>query len=374
MDTARDGDRVRLYLDQTAFYPESGGQPSDSGTISGLTVLGLVDEGEIIAHVLDRKPEGEIVKGQVDWLKRFDHMQQHTGQHVLSAAFEKTGGYKTQSFHLGLESSTIDLDSDRLGRRQMDEAEEVANQILFEDREVRILFKSADEASTMGLRKESSREGELRLIEVPGFDLSACGGTHVGRTGAVGMILIRKFERVKGLTRVEFVCGGRALRAARTDFSILGKAARHFSGALENLPDLIAKQSEDFRESLKAREKLLKSLVEYEAKELWNSSLETNSRRVIRRTFVATDADGARSLAHALAKLPGTVALIGVEGKPAMLIFAQSPGGAADMGNLLRQTLAQVGGKGGGSHDFAQGGGFEGSRLGEAVEFAASLL
>lgn len=374
VDTARDGDRVRLYLDQTAFYPESGGQPSDSGTISGLTVLGLVDEGETIGHVLDRKPEGEIVKGQVDWVKRFDHMQQHTGQHVLSAAFEKTGGYKTMSFHLGSESSTIDLDSDRLGRRQMDEAEEVANQILFEDREVRILFKSAEEASTMGLRKESSREGELRLIEVSEFDLLACGGTHVRRTGAVGMMLVRKFERVKGLTRVEFVCGGRALRAARSDFSILAEAARHFSGALENLPDLVAKQSEDVRESLKAREKLLKSLVEYEAKELWNSSPETDGRRVIRRTFVATDADGARALAHALAKLPGTVALIGVEGKPAMLIFAQSPGGAADMGNLLRQTLAKVGGKGGGSHDFAQGGGFEGSRLGEAVEFAASLL
>ena len=370
----REGDRVRVYLDRTAFYPDSGGQPADYGTISGQPVLEVVDEDEAIAHVLDHEPESKQVKGKIDWTRRFDHMQQHTGQHILSAAFEKSGGYTTVSFHLGAESSTIDLDSNRLGRRQIDQAEDLANQVLFDDREVRILFKAAEEASTMGLRKESLREGELRLVEVPDFDLSACGGTHVRRTSAVGLILVRKFERVKDLTRVGFVCGGRALRAAKGDFAVLTESARQFSGALEDLPRLITKQANELRDSAKAREKLLKRLAEYVARERWNSALEVGGRKVVRQSFGAGEAEEARNLAHALAKLPATVALIGVEGNPSMLIFAQSLGGTADMGAILRQTLAKVGGKGGGSRDFAQGGFGDGSLLGEALELAASLL
>jgi alanyl-tRNA synthetase len=369
-----DGERVRVYLDRTAFYPDSGGQPSDSGSLSGMTVLELADEGDAIAHVLERRPESDRVNGQIDWTRRFDHMQQHTGQHILSAAFEKTGGYKTVSFHLGSEISTIDLSSDRLGRRQLDEAEDAANQIVFENREVRILFKPSEEANALGLRKATEREGEVRLIEVLDFDLSACGGTHVSRTGGVGMILVRKFERLKGLTRVEFVCGGRALKAARADFTVLTESAKLFSGAAENMPALISKQSEELRGAVRVREKLVKRLAEFEARELWNASIEVNGRRVVLRTFASGESEEARALAHALARQPGTVALVGVEGKPAMLFFAQTPGGAADMGGLLRQTLVQVGGKGGGARDFAQGGGFEESRLKEALSLAASWL
>jgi len=374
LSAAPDGEHVKVYLDRTAFYPDSGGQPSDSGSLSGLAVLEIVDEGEAIAHVLERRPETDRVKGMIDWTRRFDHMQQHTGQHILSAAFEKAGGYKTVSFHLGSESSTIDLDSDRLGRRQLDEAEDAANRIIFENREVRILFKSSEEANALGLRKATAREGEVRLIEVSEFDLSACGGTHVSRTGAVGMILVRKFERLKSLTRVEFVSGGRALRSASADFATLSDSARIFSGAPENLPALISKQSEELRGAIRVREKLIKRMSEFEAKELWNASPEVNGRRVVRRIYAAGETEEARSLAHALARQPATVALIGVEGKPAMLFFAQTPGGAADMGSLLRQTLGQVGGKGGGSRDFAQGGGFDKSRLNEALDFATSHL
>ena len=222
----------RIYLDRTAFYPESGGQPADRGTLSGIPVLDVIEVEEAIAHVLERKPEGVEIVGRVDWARRFDHMQQHTGQHLLSAAFEKVGKYKTISFHLGSDASSIDLDSDRLGRRQIDEAEELANQVGFDNREVRIFFRPAAEAGQLDLRKASTREGELRLVEVADFDLSACGGTHVSRTGAVGLVLVRKFERMKGVTRVEFLCGNRALQAARRDFALLTEAARLFSGAL----------------------------------------------------------------------------------------------------------------------------------------------
>jgi len=371
---APEGKAFRVYLDRTAFYPDSGGQPSDHGMIGGIPVLNVIDEGGRVAHAMERPPAGQRVTGQIDWARRFDHMQQHTGQHILSAAFEQIDNYRTVSFHLGSASSTIDLDSDRLGRRQLEEAEELANRVIFEDREVHILFKSGAEVSQMSLRKPTEREGEVRVIEIPEFDLSACGGTHVSRTGAVGTVLVRKFERLKGLTRVEFVCGRRALAAARNDFEVLSDAARLFSGAAENLPALITKQSDELKAALKAREKLIKRVAEYSAVELHAAAPEVKGCKIVRRIFAAEDAEEAKAIAHALARQPATVALVGVQGKPATLIFAQTAGGGSDMGNILKQTVAQVGGKGGGARDFAQGGGMDETHLEEALALAESLL
>jgi len=238
---------------------------------------------------------------------------------------------------------------------------------------VRILFKAASEAVQMGLRKPTEREGEIRLVEVPDFDLSACGGTHVSRTGAIGLILVRRFERIKGLTRVEFLCGHRALGAARADFAVLSEAARLFSGALENVPTLINKQGEELRAALRAREKLIKRVADYEALELHASAPEKNGRKIVRKVFAAEDSDEAKVLAHAIARQPSAVALIGMKGKPATLLFAQSPGGAADMGSILKQTVAKLGGKGGGTRDFAQGGGLDEAMLDEALSLAEAL-
>jgi alanyl-tRNA synthetase len=364
----------KVYLDRTAFYPTSGGQPTDFGTIAGLQVLEALDEGEEIAHLLPQAPPGEVVSGIIAWARRFDHMQQHTGQHILSAAFERLGDYKTVSFHLGEEISTIDLDSDRLGARQLEEAEDAANQVVFENRPVRISFQAAGEASRMDLRKPTSRAGEVRLVEVEGFDLSACGGTHVNRTGAVGLILLRKVERMKGLTRVEFVCGGRAHRQARRDFRVLSEAARLFSAALETVPELIAKQSQELREGMRGREKLLERLAEYQARELWQGAPVVSGRRIVRQVFPAEESVQAKLLAHALAKLPGAVVLLGVKGQPTKLFFAQTPGGTLEMGNILKQTLRKFGGKGGGGRDFAQGGGLEEGRLEEALAYAQALV
>ena len=363
----------KVYLNRTAFYPASGGQPADFGTIAGSEVLDVVDEGEEIAHLLRQPPQGENVTGKIAWPRRFDHMQQHTGQHILSAAFEKTGDYKTVSFHLGEESSSVDLDSDRLGSKQLEEAEDAANQVLFEDRPVRISFQPAGDASRMDLRKPTSREGEVRLVEVEGFDLSACGGTHVNRTGAVGLILLRKVERMKGLTRVEFLCGGRALRQARRDFKLLSEAALLFSAAPETLPELIVKQGQELREEARGREKLLERLAEYQAREMWQAAAVVGGRHVVRQVFPAEEAGRVKMLAHALAKLPAAVALLGVKGQLTKLFFAQTSGGTSDMGNVIKQTLAKFGGKGGGGRDFAQGGGLEESRLEEALAYAEGL-
>ena len=365
---------ARVYLDRTAFYPESGGQPSDRGTLDGIAVLEVIDEAEEVAHLLAERPAVAVVQGRIDWERRFDHMQQHTGQHVVSAAFERAGGYKTVSFHLGAESSSIDLDSDRVGARQIESAEELANGVVFENRLVQVSFRSAAEAYQLDLRKPTFRQGDIRLVEVEGFDLSACGGTHVSRTGSVGIISIRKVERAKGLTRVEFVCGGRARRLARRDFATLSEAARLFSTGLENVPEMITKQSQELREAGKALQKMTEALAHAEAAQLWQQAPERNGWRVVRRLLEATEGTKAKLLAHAVGKQNGAIALIGVKGNPSALFFSQTPGGRANLADVMKQTLAKFGGKGGGTRDFAQGGGLPEKELEAALTFADSLL
>jgi alanyl-tRNA synthetase len=368
---------ARVVLDRSAFYPESGGQPSDQGTLAGKQVLDVLEEGGAVVHLLDGAPDSESVHGVVDWARRFDHMQQHTGQHVLSAAFERVGNYKTVSFHLGADISSIDLDSDRLGARQLEEAEELSNQIIFEDRPVRIFFRPAEEASQLDLRKPTFREGDIRLVEVEDFDLSACGGTHVARTGAIGIIAVRKSERMKGLTRVEFLCGGRALHAVRRDFQVLTESARLFSGSATDLPALITKQSEELKAALRVRQKQAQQLAEYEAAGLLRNAPEKGGRKVVRHIVPADSFVDAKTLAHAVAINPSAIALIGEaapQGGTAKLFFAQSAGGLGDMGALLKQVVTKVGGKGGGARDFAQGGGLDDAKLDEALTLAESLL
>jgi alanyl-tRNA synthetase len=363
-----------VWLDRTALYPESGGQPSDRGTLDGIRILDVVDEGETIAHLVETKPEADGVKGTVDWKRRFDHMQQHTGQHVLSAAFERVGGYKTVSFHLGAEASSIDLDSNRLGEQQCEEAEDLANSVVFEDRAVKVQFRSVDEANRMGLRKMTSREGDVRLVEVENFDLSACGGTHVSRTGAIGLIALRKVERMKGLTRIEFLCGGRALQATRREFKTLEKSARLFSGSAVDLPSFITKHLEELKSTLRSRELMAGQLAGYIAQSLAGATTKGEGSKVIQHVVSAGSPVKGKHLAHALAAIPEVVALIGEEGDPARLYFAQSPGGPHDMGLLMKKVLAETGGKGGGARDFSQGGGLGADKLDHALALAERLL
>ena len=365
---------TRVYLDRTAFYPESGGQPADRGTLGGIDLLDVVDEGDEVAHIVAGNPAVQDVVGSIDWQRRFDHMQQHTGQHILSAAFERVGGYKTVSFHLGAEASSIDLDSDRVGARQIEEAEELANRVAFENRPVMISFRPAAEVQELDLRKPTFREGNIRLVEVEGFDLSACGGTHTSRTGGVGITCTRKVERAKGLARVEFVCGGRALRRVRQDFALLSEAARLFSTGLENVPELIAKQAQELRDAGKSLQKLGEKLAVLEATQLWQQTPEKDGVRLVRRIFAVAEAKKAKFVAHAVAKHSGAVAMIGAKGTPTGLFFSQTPGGKANMSEVMKQTLAQFGGKGGGTRDFAQGGGLPENQLEAALEFAESLL
>src|SRR5664279_4989625 len=280
----RSSDWRAVYLDRTLFYPASGGQPFDVGSIAGVAVVEVVDEEERIAHRLAAPLEtaGEVA-GEIEWTRRFDHMQQHSGQHLLSAVFEELFGLHTVSFHLGAESATIDLEGGGVEARTVTEAERRANQVVAENRAVDVRFEDASQAQ--GLRKPSERAGTLRIVSIDGLDRSACGGTHVRTTGEIGPILLRKTEKIRQAVRVEFVCGGRAVRRARTDFEALSTIAQLFSAPLDEVAPLVAVQLEAAKAGEKARRKLELELAAYQGKELYGATQPgaDGLRRVVQR-------------------------------------------------------------------------------------------
>lgn len=347
---------VRVVLDSTAFYPTSGGQPFDTGTLGSASVIDVVDDEELgVVHVVDRPLRvGELVEGVIEWSRRFDHMQQHTGQHILSAAFDRTCGVRTESFHLGTTSCTIDL-AREVTLAEIAEVERVANQVVWDDRPVTVRFATDEEAAALPLRKESLRSGTLRLIDVTECDLSACGGTHVPRTGMVGVIAVAGWERFKGGSRIEFVCGGRALAAhgrLRDQVTALVRqttvAPHELGGAFERL------QSEN-----RASQKTIRSLQEELATHL-AATLVASAEHVgqFRRVLVAQpgwDAVALKTLAAALASHPGIVAVVTGSGTPAPLVVARAADVAFDAGACVKQITTALGGRGGGRSELAQG-------------------
>ncbi|MGE5102778.1 MAG: alanyl-tRNA editing protein [Deltaproteobacteria bacterium] len=351
----RNGDGTRIYLDHTAFYPTSGGQPHDTGTIGGVPVIDVVDEDTRVAHVLASPlpPTPAPVAGVVDWKRRFDHMQQHTGQHLLSAVFEDLFGHKTLSVHFGPDYSTLDLDTEMLSRDRMIAAEVRANALVAEARPVHVTFEDA--ATAAGLRKPSDRPGTLRVVTIDSIDRSACGGTHVRNTAEIGAVLLRSAEKVRNATRVEFVCGARAIRRARRDFESLTRIATSLSAALDDVVSLVSAQSERLKESDNARKKLEKELASFRARELYDHATPDAGGT---RTIVIRDAatmDDLRTLAQGAFELPRVV-VVGVLRSPPSVLLAASEDSGVDAGKLLKERLASVGGRGGGSPRLAQGG------------------
>jgi alanyl-tRNA synthetase len=347
------GDGLTVYLDRTAFYPASGGQPADTGSIAGRAVLDVADEGDRIAHRLSAPlPAGEA-ECVIDWDRRFDHMQQHSGQHLLSAVFEELFGLHTVSFHLGADGATIDLEGGAVEPNTVLEAERRANAVVFENRPLSVDFEDA--AAVSGLRKPSDREGTLRIVTIAGLDRSACGGTHVRSTGEIGPILIRKIEKVRDTTRVEFVCGGRAIRRARADFEALSAAGQLFSAALDDVPAVAAAHLESARSADKARRKLELELAVLQGRELYAATvpdaagLRRHTRRIERGGL-----EELRALAQSFTAQPKAVFVAAVNDPPSVLL-ASSPDSGIDAGKLLKAVLAEAGGRGGGSPRIAQG-------------------
>jgi alanyl-tRNA synthetase len=364
--------RWKVILDKTAFYPTSGGQPHDLGKLGTASVVEVVDEAattepgrekKVVHYTVAAVPLGPI-HGLVDWSRRIDHMQQHTAQHLLSAAFIELFGFQTVSFHLGKEISTIDLNTPAVVARHLEEAERRTNEVIFEDRPVVIRFGTAQELSAAGIRKQVEREGILRAIEIEGFDRQPCGGTHLARTGQAGILFIRKLERRRELSRVEYVAGGRALASARMDFALLTNVASQLSCGLAEVPVGITKILSERREHFSAAKRMEERLATLEARALLQDPAEslrelgTNAERAEVRLVATSVPESTPSylglLAAKLTATPNVVALL-VVSDSGHAVFSQSKGRLSDLGAVLRECLKQFGGKGGGSKDFAQG-------------------
>ncbi len=370
-----EGQRFHVALDRTAFYPTSGGQPHDTGTLADARVADVFESGDTIIHITDRELLLGPVRGAIDWPRRFDHMQQHTGQHLLSAAFLELFKMPTLSFHLGGRVSTIDLEARSVVPRHLEEAELRSNAVIFEDRPVSVRFARAEELARMGVRKQVAREGPLRVIEIEGYDRQPCGGTHVARTGQVGAILVRKLEKMKGNWRVEFVCGQRAIAAARADFNALTEAAGRLTCGLPEVPAMVARALEERQATFRDRQRLQEQLAELEALSLLASRAQPRRDGVRQLVHVFDDIEPAylRLLVGKMVAEANVRVLVATR-PSGNVIFAQSQGVAGDMNALLREALAAAGGKGGGSHDFAQGSVPDTGRLEEILSAAAGRL
>jgi alanyl-tRNA synthetase len=348
------GGHSQVILDQTAFYPTSGGQPFDTGTLGSAAVIDVVDrEDGSIGHVVSGtfKP-GDVVTGEIDWARRFDHMQQHTGQHVLSAAFDRLFGARTESFHLGQISSTIDL-AREVTPLEVVRAEDDANRIVWEDRTVAIRFATAEEAAAMPLRKDSARTGSLRLIEVADYDLSACGGTHVERTGGIGVIAIGSVEKFKGGSRVEFLCGGRALTRFRVWRGALSAIQKHLSVPPIDMAPAVERLQGDAKAAQRTVRAFQEKLAIHEA-----HALLAGGSQVIAEALDGWDAQGLKAVAVALtAAQPDAVVALFTSTSPSQVVVARGTNAAVDAAALLKQLTMKFGGKGGGKPDLAQGGG-----------------
>lgn len=370
----RRGDRAVVTLDRTAFYPTSGGQPFDTGVLGGYRVVDVVDreDGEV-EHVLDQPASasaeplrvGEAVHGEIDWRRRFDHMQQHTGQHVLSAAFERLFHIRTVSFHMGADTSTIDLARD-VTQSELDAAEQEANRVVWEDRPVTIRYATDVEAASLPLRKEPKRTGRLRLVDVSDFDLSACGGTHVSRTGAIGVIAIPAWERFKGGLRIEFLCGGRALGRFRGWRDSVAAATRLLSVTAAELPSTIERVQTEAKEQKRTIAAMQTELARFRAEELVADaeSAALANGTPVRLVLRALDADAntLKSLASAVTSRPGVVAVLLSSASPSLAVVARSAdvtGVSAQQ--VLARLIAEFGGRGGGKPELAQAGGLQGA-------------
>ena len=362
----------QIALDHTAFYPTSGGQPHDIGTLRATSRNGAVlevpiesveeDESGQLWHYT-RKPlqTGTAVEGEIDWERRFDHIQQHSGQHLLSAVFARELSAPTVSFHLGETTSTIDLNSPPLAHHTLQRIEKVANDLIADDRPVSVRtieHAEAEELLAAGtLRKLPEREGPIRLIEIADYDLNACGGTHVRSTGQIGGLLIRSVEKISRGFRVEFVCGQRAVRAARHDFELLGRASGALSTRPEEIPTAVERMLNESKTAAKEKQKLRDEVATYHATRLVVEEMIQDNLRLVCRMFADRDREYIRILASRItASVPRTVALLAsTESSPAHVVLAC--GGDLDIhcGNIVRAALAELGLRGGGSAEMAQG-------------------
>ncbi|MCG2768744.1 MAG: DHHA1 domain-containing protein [Anaerolineae bacterium] len=368
-------DRNAVVLDQTAFYPTSGGQPHDIGTINEMSVVDVYEENGDIVHLITGNLPLGSVRGQIDWQRRLDHMQQHTGQHILSQAFLAETGAQTLSFHLGKDTSTIDLNTDHLSSEQMTRVEDRANTIVLQNRPVIIRSLTQEEVPTAGLRKPPSVKGTVRVVAVEDFDLSACGGTHLKSTGETGMIFVRRWERQHKKIRVEFLCGWRALRDHRQKNNAILHLAQSFSIGEWELLEAVERLQAEVQSCHRSLKTLREQALDHEARSLLSEAHPQDHWKIVVKAFEGRDPQEVRILALRLVHEEGVVALLGAVNDMGRLFFARSSDLPMDMGELLRETCEAIGsGGGGGRANLAQGGGLPSQEVYGALALALQKL
>jgi alanyl-tRNA synthetase len=363
-----------VVLDRTLFYPTGGGQPHDVGTLQGVVVRDVIEGegGGAVIHVLAGPLEGDEVQGQVDWDRRFDLMQQHTGQHILSAAFVECLAANTVGFHLSDEYATIDLDRAPLAADDLAQVECLSNRVVQQDRPVAARFVADEEIPSLELRKPLAHEGPVRVVEIPDFDCCACGGTHVRATGEIGLIKIIRSERRGSETRVEFLCGGRALADYVAKNRLVMDLAREFTVGHWEIGDLVHRMADDLKDTRRELRRARDGLLDAESTALWHEAPVVGGVRVVKAHLPGRTAQDAKHLAQRLVDRSQTAVLLGggAAGAKGHFTFACSGDVDLHMGTLVRQACQMIGGGGGGRPEFAQGGGPQGDRVSKALDAA----
>jgi alanyl-tRNA synthetase len=366
------GGRPAVILDQTAFYAESGGQPSDTGSLSGVPVVAVLEYGGGILHVLSGPLAGDRVVGVVDAARRQDHRQQHHGQHLLSRAFLDLAQAKTVSFHLGADITTIDLDRE-VTAEQLAAAEARTNEVVWSARPVSVRTVSRDEAAAAGVTVPPEAGDAVRLVEAEGFDLQACGGTHPRNTSEVGLVLVTGRERYKGGTRIRFLCGDRAVASAHQDRAVLERLGALFSAPPAELPEAASRALTQVAELTRRARDLQEKAISAEARRLFTEA-GRGTPLVVAAVYDQWPPADLRTLAQALVALGPCVALLGSRADKAYMALAQSDGLGNDLPGLLQEGLREIGGKGGGRGNLVQGAGDRLDSLAPALEALAARV
>jgi alanyl-tRNA synthetase len=340
-----------ITLAETAFYPEGGGQPSDSGTIAGIEVLDVFADDEIVFHKLPKRPDTNQVKCEIDWSCRFDHMQQHSGQHLLSAVCRELAHAKTVSFHLGSDFVSIDIDSAGLSKQQVDEIETRANQVIFENRSIQSYFVTKEELNRLPVVKMPKVTENIRIVEMEGIEYNPCGGTHVAATGSIGSIKIFKTEKQKGSTRIYFKCGFRALAHFNESLNILSSLSARFNTGHRDITDRVEKLEQDYKQALTENDKLTVENASYFIRDL----LHEHTDGIVCYLFEEKSLKDLQQLAALAAKEEDLLVLFGTL-KDNRLLLTHSGSLPIHCGQFMKEYLASFNGKGGGNERGAQAG------------------
>ena len=363
-----------VVLDRTAFYPTGGGQPCDTGWLDDIPVTDVEEREGMVVHLLRTPLEPGTVTGRIDWGRRFDHMQQHAGQHVLSACFDKIAGAATVGFHLGSQFVYIDLNSTDLSREQVIQAEQLANKIVFDNLPIKTYIVQPEEVKSLPLRKQPTVYEDIRIVEIDGFDYSPCGGTHPSHTGCIGLIKIRRWEKQRDCTRIEFVCGGRALEDYGTKNDCLNRVCAMLSVRDFEAADAVERILAENKALIKAAEAMKEDLCKFEAENLVRKATLEKGLRIIKLSYHNRPLNELRLLVSAITSEEGCIALLATTGDKNQIIAGRSEDVSIDLRKPFNEVMSQLGGRGGGSVKLVQGGLEDAESAGRALDMLHNVF